>query len=138
MDLNTGRVLVGRRAMDGEHTGTFSHFGGKVELQERPLDGALREFAEETGWCGCGGMRLEHLHTSVAPGNWMSYHHFLGIVDGMFEPALNEEHLDAVWAEVEVLFALEDVMHPVFRAMWNERCEAIIERRERLLSFAGR
>lgn len=138
MDLNTGKVLVGRRAKDGIYTGSICHFGGGVEHQEPPLDAAIREFIEETGWCRCGGMEIEYLHTNITSGGRMFYYHYLGITNGMFETKLNWEHSSAGWVNVERLFEFEDEMHPLFADMWLRRCHYIVERRDEILSFSGR
>jgi len=117
--------------------GLVSHFGGKVEPQERPVEAALREFGEETGWCGCGGMKLEHLANIFTPGGRMSYVHFIGIVAGEFEPDLSFEHTEAAWMHIGDIQALRDSLHPAFAAMWERRGGYVEERIEEILSFSG-
>lgn len=94
---STGRVLLCLRRADG----TWATPGGHLEPGERPLQGALRELGEETGYRGPvqleRGLRLG------------SYHLFIGRIPREFRPVLDHEHYRAVWARPQ---APPEPLHP--------------------------
>lgn len=86
-----GRVLLMKRGMDGDHPGTWAFPGGKIEEHETPKQAALREVQEETGYAHEDGV------FPLASQN--GFHSFSAVLEDSFEPQLNDEHSDAVWAQ---------------------------------------
>lgn len=96
-----GKVLVGRRKLDGSHGGQFHLIGGKVGAEDESLETAIkREVAEETGldfdpiYMGMRSDRSVNGEETI----WIE-HFFVGIVTGLL--AINFDELSEVIAVSE-------------------------------------
>lgn len=105
------RVLLLKRATKGDHYGSWSIPGGKVERGENPLDAAQRESKEETGVFDGSIIAhyddVDHRH---------HFHTFLYKVDQPFQCQLSDEHSEYRWVELPDVEDLK--LHPRFRAMF--------------------
>jgi 8-oxo-dGTP pyrophosphatase MutT (NUDIX family) len=90
-----GRILLVRRAGEGDHLGEWGIPGGKLEGDETPLAGALRETREETGYDLPEGVALVELTRRIAEG--VDFTTFLVDVPASFNPVLNDEHDAFTW-----------------------------------------
>lgn len=95
----TGRVFLVLRSAKVRNPGTWGPPGGAMEEGESPQQGAAREIREEVGYGGPLDLRPGHVFT--APG--FTYHNFVGLVGGEFEPVLNWESSDAGWFDLDAL-----------------------------------
>ena len=82
------KILWMKRTKDN----TWGFPGGHVEEGESPMEGAIRESKEEIKHCPESGLSLIY-----SEGNIRLY----SCNDGEFEPKLDEEHSDFVWATME-------------------------------------
>lgn len=89
--LETGRVLLLLRSLEGGSAATWSVPGGRVEEGESLLEAATRELAEETGY----ERPFERTsgHTVLSE----TFALFFGQVPEEFEVELDHEHIDAGW-----------------------------------------
>jgi 8-oxo-dGTP pyrophosphatase MutT (NUDIX family) len=108
-----GRYFVAQRSLHCHQGGTWAIPGGALHLDESPLDGALREFAEEIG------VTLEAFDVALLHeddhGGW-SYWTVVLDVATPFDPPnrLHWETSATAWVTADELAALE--LHPAFRA----------------------
>jgi len=82
------RILWMKRTKDD----TWGFPGGHVEEGESAIEGAIRESKEETKHVPETGINLIYEEGKVR---------LFGCNDGEFEPELNDEHSDYVWASIE-------------------------------------
>lgn len=95
----TGRVFLVLRSAKVKNPGTWGLPGGALEQGEAPKAGAARELMEETGYTG--PLDLRSAHRFRAPD--FTYHNFVGLVEGEFEPILNWESDSAGWFDLDAL-----------------------------------
>lgn len=111
-----GCLLLTRRVgEDDPHAGEWSIPAGMLEQDEEPMRGAQREAAEEVGYGGDHAIR--HLETRAGDGN-LTFHTFVQPVREQFQPVLNEEHDEYVWAP---LGDLPSPLHPGLAATLRAR-----------------
>jgi 8-oxo-dGTP pyrophosphatase MutT (NUDIX family) len=93
-----GKGLFTRRAPgDGrDHPGEWAFPGGRVEEDEEPADAARREATEEIGHLA--KWELAPLHRETRDN--VDFTSFGQPVPAEFDPVLNEEHNDHVWADL--------------------------------------
>ncbi|WP_019573346.1 DUF2213 domain-containing protein [Curvibacter lanceolatus] len=89
---DTGRVLLLKRGMGGNHPGTWAFPGGGIEEGESPLEAAIRESREETAHTPAAGLEL----LGTTPDGVFQV--FLCAGEPEFFPTLNAEHDGYVWA----------------------------------------
>lgn len=97
--IRTGRVLLQKRSKKCTHPGTWGFFGGKSELDERPIDTLLREVSEELGVTP-EFQRIIPVNKFTAPGGKFEYNSFVITIEDEFTPTLNEESQDFCWVEI--------------------------------------
>lgn len=95
----TGRVFLVLRSAKVRNPGTWGLPGGAMEKGESPKVAAARELMEETGYTGPLDLRPAHVFRE---GDF-TYHNFVGLVEGEFEPGLNWESSDAGWFDLDAL-----------------------------------
>ena len=88
-----GRVLLLRRAGDGDHAGEWALPGGGIEAGETPEEAAEREVREEIGAAPHGALRLWTRRIK----DGVDFTTFAADVAAPFDPSLNDEHDGAVW-----------------------------------------
>lgn len=88
-----GHVLLMKRSGAGDHPGEWAFPGGGIEAGETPEEAARRESLEETGHEPEGDVPI--LDRSASGG---AFHTFVNHVQDQFEPELNDEHTEHVWA----------------------------------------
>ena len=98
---NENKILWMKRTKDG----SWGFPGGHVEEGESPIEGAIRESREETQHVPESGLQLIHSDGKVR---------LYGCSDGEFQPNLNEEHDEFVWATIE------DAPSPLFHKIEEE------------------
>lgn len=83
-----GKILLMKRAANADQGGTWGFVGGRLEGDETPEQAAIRESGEETG---------HFPESAIVPfADDGSYVTFICRED--FQPILNDEHTDCVWA----------------------------------------
>jgi 8-oxo-dGTP pyrophosphatase MutT (NUDIX family) len=95
-----GQALFLKRAGAGDHAGEWAFPGGNAEGCETPLECALREIAEETGY-DCRGREDDIAavdHSESDAGQYVTFAH---MVDEPFAPKLNDEHSEHVWRPID-------------------------------------
>ena len=86
-----GRMLFLKRSeRAGDHRGTWCFPGGKLEDDESPVEAARRETGEEAGVAADWPLRLIDTRSGFAT--------YRADLSEPFEPRLNSEHTEAVWA----------------------------------------
>lgn len=92
-----GQLLFVQRSGWGDHEGEWAFPGGKRLPSETGEQCARRETIEEIGWHEPGGRWLVH-RTAFDENIFETY---VQHASEKFEPRLNQEHTDYVWAEPE-------------------------------------
>jgi 8-oxo-dGTP pyrophosphatase MutT (NUDIX family) len=92
-----GHALFLKRSAAGDHPNEFCFPGGGVEPGENAVEAARREGAEETGHPTDGELQPID-RRSTAGVDFMTFAH---PVDEKFEPKLNGEHTEHVWAPLD-------------------------------------
>ncbi len=90
---DTGRILIAHRSGQVDEPGTWSTFGGKLDIEETPKQAIERELEEETGFTG--KYKISHLYTFQD--KEFKYHDYVVIVPFEFNPKLNWENENAEW-----------------------------------------
>lgn len=110
------RVMLQKRSSLAHEGGTWSCAGGALDEGETPLEGALREAAEEIG--PIPGDRRVLGHTVFAPATDWSYTTFVVEVFGEFGTSLNFETDAVTWDSPDEV--VERPLHAGFAAVWPE------------------
>lgn len=98
------KFLLCKRSMNVTEPGTWSYPGGKIDSEEvRPLDAAIREFEEETGYNELFRTRLIHTFKDKN----FKYYTFACLVNEEFTPEMNWENDDYGW------FSFNDLPSPL-------------------------
>jgi 8-oxo-dGTP diphosphatase len=107
-------VVLQHRAVWSDHGGTWGIPGGALTPDETPVEGALRESAEEAGIEPAG---VTVVHTEVLDhGSW-SYTTVVGRATGRQSPrATDAESLEVRWVAVEDVAGLP--LLPAFAHAW--------------------
>jgi 8-oxo-dGTP diphosphatase len=106
------QVFVAQRSLHCHNGGTWAIPGGALDLDETPLDGALREFAEEIGH------RLEEFEIADVHeddhGGWSYWTIVLDVPEPFVPPEeLHWETAAVAWVTLDELRELE--LFPAFR-----------------------
>src|SRR5712691_9044147 len=91
----TGQTLFLKRSGKGDHEGEWCLPGGGIEDGEKPLDAALRETKEETGWKADG--EPEEVDTRISD-EGVDFTTYALSVRATFMPMLDDEHVGYAWA----------------------------------------
>ena len=83
-----------------KQSGTWGLPGGKLNSNELPLNGLLREIREETK-TDLSQFKPIPIETFTSENGKFVYHTFLIIVDMEFIPLLNDEHRGYCWVNIE-------------------------------------
>ena len=106
-----GKALFLRRSDASDHPGEWCLPGGTAEADERPIDTARRECIEEIGDVPEGHLELlAHLTSDEG----VEFSTFRQLVNYEFEPELNHEHTDYMWASTD---APPEPLHPGVRRL---------------------
>jgi 8-oxo-dGTP pyrophosphatase MutT (NUDIX family) len=97
LSRRSGRFLFSLRAHDAASGGTWSLWGGKKENDETPMQTAIREVFEETGFEFDGTPR--HLHRLEEHG--FVYDTFLIVCEDEFGPIPCRESIGYAWLPIE-------------------------------------
>lgn len=92
------KALFLKRGAGGDHEGTWCWPGGTSNEGETPEDTAVREAFEETGGLPHGPRTQLHKTPHDAP---VQFTTFGQRVSEPFEPRLNGEHTEAIWADLD-------------------------------------
>jgi uncharacterized protein len=109
-----GKALFVKRSAVGDHAGEWCFPGGRVEQDEEPHEAARREALEEIGLLPQWEVAPLHRKTSDEGVDFVT---FGQPVDAEFEPTLNDEHDDHIWAS---LTDPPKPLHPGVAAMLAE------------------
>ena len=101
-----GRGLFVKRAPGSDHAGEYAFPAGRVEQDEEPADAARREALEEIGHLAAWNLAPLHRETSE---EGVDFSTFGQPVPEAFDPVLNEEHNEHVWATLD---APPEPLHP--------------------------
>ncbi len=102
--VETGRVLIGRRGMDGDCAGLWEFPGGKVEAGESDEEALVREFDEEFGlpiepMALIGETGFEHRGTHRTLAAWACRRLHFGVLE-------LRAHLEVRWCRPEEMSGL--------------------------------
>ena len=93
---DTGRILLAHRSNDVDfEPQTWGTFGGKIDIEETPVQTVEREIEEETGISG--PYKISPLY--VYKDGSFKYHNYLVVIPFEFTPQLNWENDDSKWVE---------------------------------------
>lgn len=107
------RVFVAQRSLHCHNGGTWAMPGGALDLDETPLEGALREFAEEIGHV-LTDYEVAEVHEDDH-GGWSYWTIVLDVAEPFDPPAeLHWETADVAWVTFDELARYE--LFPAFRA----------------------
>jgi len=109
---DTNRILLPLRSEWVLEPNTWGTWGGAVDRDEAPVEAAIRELEEETGYDG------KIIDTSLIytyDSGDFKYHTFAVVVPKEFEPELNWETEEAKWVDfgkwpTPLHFGLEEVL----------------------------
>jgi 8-oxo-dGTP pyrophosphatase MutT (NUDIX family) len=108
-----GQYFVAQRSAHCHQGGTWAIPGGALHSDESPLDGALRELAEEIG-VTLDGFEIVTVHEDDH-GGWCYWTVVLDVPSPFEAPdRLHWETSATAWVSVDELAALD--LHPAFRA----------------------
>jgi 8-oxo-dGTP pyrophosphatase MutT (NUDIX family) len=96
--METGRVLI---ALHGDLK-RYTSVGGHLVWGEKFVEGALREFVEETLYDGTIALVRGYHYTS--PVKNFEYVNFIGIVPHEFQPMWDHENLSMEWVSLSQLY----------------------------------
>ncbi len=123
IDKNTGKILLGRRGLQGEQPNTWCIFGGTFDKKDiLPKNTAIREFLEETK-CQ-SSFYCSKKPFFIDEDNHVKFYSHIGIFDGMFTPILNSENIDYGWFDLD---KMPDNLHPGFEKLLNLKKEELIK-----------
>ncbi|MFZ8885301.1 MAG: NUDIX domain-containing protein [Steroidobacteraceae bacterium] len=91
---DTGRLCIAHRSRYVQSPNTWGTWGGALDGTESAEDAVLREAREESGYDG--PVELQPLFV-FRHASGFSYHNYLALVPGEFEPRLNWETSAFVW-----------------------------------------
>lgn len=114
---NTGRVMLQHRSSTCSYPNTWAFFGGKAEIDERPIQTLLRELAEEIGTLP-KIQKVYPLNKFTSADNKFTYDTFLISVFEEFVPHLNTESSGYCWV---TLNKLPRPLHPGVKAQISNR-----------------
>jgi 8-oxo-dGTP pyrophosphatase MutT (NUDIX family) len=104
----TGRHLLLKRRCDVKYAGYWGSPGGSFDdVDENPKVTALREFKEETGYCG--KMHISKEPLLVERSNHIDFYTYLCVVPEEFIPNLKgemvigQEHDNYAWFKLDIL-----------------------------------
>ncbi|MEY2975408.1 MAG: putative mutator protein MutT [Actinomycetota bacterium] len=109
-------VMLQQRSVWAHEGGTWSCAGGALDEGEAPLDGGLREAAEEVGEVPAGWRVAGSV--VFAPADDWTYTTFVVEVPHVFGASINFETADVAWVPVDAVGALP--LHAGFAAAWPE------------------
>lgn len=113
-----GNVLLLKRSPDSDHPGEWCLPGGHIDDGETAEQAARRESSEEIGHFPYGD--LEQIARLVSD-EGVDFTTFGYAVDEQFEPTLNDEHTEHIWAPVK---KLPKSTHPgVKAALTQDACQ---------------
>lgn len=118
VDKQTGRILFGRRGLEGDHPNTWSPFGGTYDKGKDniPRNTAIREFREETG-CNVSYL-LSKKPFYINDDNHVKFYTYMGLFKKQFPVKINNENLDFEWFDVN---HLPDNLLPGVKEMLAEK-----------------
>lgn len=90
----TGRLLLLRRSPEVKNPGLWSIPAGGVHRREKPVQGAIREFREETGY---DGPMIIYKKPVLVRGGSRKFHVYAAQCPTQFRPRLNWENDAAIW-----------------------------------------
>lgn len=114
---NTGRVMLQQRSSTCSYPNTWAFFGGKAELDERPIQTLLRELEEEIGVLP-KIQKVYPLYKFTSPDSKFTYNTFLISVFQEFVPDLNSESSGFCWVNLD---RLPQPLHPGVKAQISNR-----------------
>jgi 8-oxo-dGTP pyrophosphatase MutT (NUDIX family) len=91
-----GAALFLKRSETGDHEGEWCWPGGQLEGDEKPLDAALREAREETGWIDDLSPEPDLVDEKDSDG--VVFTTFKVKANNPFIPTLDDEHVGWAWA----------------------------------------
>lgn len=94
--INTNRVLMQLRSTDSSFPLTWSLWGGKRELDERPIQTLMREIQEEVGFVP-DLVKVYPLHQYQSRDSGFVYDSFCCVVQDEFIPNINHESAGYCW-----------------------------------------
>ena len=116
------RVMLQKRSAFAHEGGTWSCAGGALDAGESPLEGALREAAEEVGMIPAGHSVVGS--TVFSPAIDWAYTTFVVEVSGEFGASINFETDAVAWDTLDEVE--QRPLHAGFAAAWPQ-LRAIIE-----------
>jgi 8-oxo-dGTP pyrophosphatase MutT (NUDIX family) len=114
LSKSTKRILLTKRSVHLRQAGKWSSWGGWINSGEDPLEGALRELVEETGF---SGQILEKHSLLVYQKYNFQYHNFLLVVEDEFEPITDWETDEFAWFELD---KFPDALHFGLKSLMDE------------------
>lgn len=97
---NSNRFLIAQRSKMVDEPGTWSTWGGAIDINESPRQTVKRELLEETGYSGKLDI-IPLLVFNIRRQNKLiaRYHNFLAVVTDEFKPKLNWETQNYKWVK---------------------------------------
>jgi len=112
------KYLLMKRSSDKKFAPNYIHpFGGKLNTDENPYQGAIREIKEETNLC-LKNIKLEAVVLEILPDtkitkcNWLIFHFSANYQSGQLK--VNEEG-EAVWLSASQILSLDTKLFPSVR-----------------------
>lgn len=117
----TPRVMLQMRSAFAHEGGTWSCAGGALDQGEQPIDGALREAAEEVGHVP-GTPRIVGEYVFRPSADW-AYTTLVVEVERQFGESINFETDEVGWFTIDEVAALP--VHAGFAAAWPHLRELV-------------
>jgi 8-oxo-dGTP pyrophosphatase MutT (NUDIX family) len=116
---STQRILLGKRSPNcGNEPNKWCIFGGMGNVEEQPLECAVREFIEESELIPRKIVSGAIINTK--PSNQFKFYTYLATCSKEYDATINHEHTEYGWFTVDEILHKSDLHKEFFNTFSNE------------------